>query len=281
MINLIDKPTLDDAKLAALNESADSSGTVMMVSIFKQGDRQFLSAVFQLGFIVHNIKMRPLKKEKGIAFGVDDVELAMNRPLDADHAKATKEYLTRNYTGKYILPAMTLNIQGGLNVYTTVARTSVKPGYLILPMGVTFTITDGQHRKAALDLLYEDLSTEEFNKISTDGIPVMISTEDVVSQIHQDFSDCSKTKQLPQSLIAVYDRRNPANALVMDLITHCPIFKGKVDAASSTLSKNSTKLFLVSQVRSLIKELFLGNSSIGDVDLEKRAYEQYNSKPDV
>ena len=277
MITVIERDNLESARTAATIESADISGTTMLVSVFKQGDRNFLSAVFQLGYIVHNIKIKHIKKDKGIGLGLKEVELAMNRPLDTDHAKSTKEYLLRNYKGKYILPAMTLNVQGGLNVYTSAAKTPVKPAYLVLPMGVNFTISDGQHRKAALDLLYDELSTEEFNTISSDGIPVMISTEDDVSQIHQDFSDCSKTKQLPKSLIAVYDTRNPANGLVMELVNKCPLFNGKVDAASNTLSKNSTKLFLVSQIRSLIKELFLGNSAAGDADLEKRAHEQYKS----
>jgi len=279
MIATIIKPTLDEAKFAAVSEAADTSGTTFLVSIFTQGDRTFLSTVLPLHYIVHNIKVRHIKKDKSAGLGLKEVELALNRPLDADHAKTTKDYLLRNYNGKYILPGMTLNIQGEINVYTLDSKTPVKPGYLVLPMAANFTITDGQHRKHALDLLYEELPTSEFIKISNDGIPVMITTEEVISQIHQDFSDCSKTKQLPKSLIAVYDTRNPANGLVMDLISKCKLFSGKVDAASNSLSKNSTKLFLVSQIRSLIKELYLGNSATGDADLEKRAHEQYTDSP--
>jgi DNA sulfur modification protein DndB len=275
MIEILTKPSLEEAKLAATNEAADISGTTLLVSLFKQGDRFFLSTVFQLGYIVHNIKIKHIKKDKNIKLGVEEVQLATNRPLDTNHAKSTKEYLLRNYSGKYVLPAMTLNIQTALNVYVGNAKTPVKPGYLVLPMGVNFTITDGQHRKAALDLLHDELPSDDFDKISNDGIPVMITTENDITQIHQDFSDCSKTKQLPKSLIAVYDTRNPANGLVRELLNKCPLFYGKVDAASNSLSKNSTKLFLVSQIRSLIKELFLGNSAFGDVDLEKNAHSQY------
>jgi DNA sulfur modification protein DndB len=279
MIDPIIKATLDEAKASAQAEAGDTSGTTYLVSIFTQGNRTFLSTVLPLHYIVHNIKVKHLKKDKSTGLGLKEVELALNRPLDPEHAKTTKDYLLRNYNDKYILPGMTLNIQGEINVYTLAAKTPVKPGYLVLPMGANFTITDGQHRKAALDLLYEELPTSEFIKISNDGIPVMITTEEVISQIHQDFSDCSKTKQLPKSLIAVYDTRNPANGLVMDLISKCILFNGKVDAASNSLSKNSTKLFLVSQIRSLIKELFLGNSSTADADLEKRAHEQYTDSP--
>jgi DNA sulfur modification protein DndB len=281
MINTIIKPSLEEAKFAAMSEAGDTMGTSFPVSMFTQGDRTFLSTVLSVFYIVNNIRVKPIKKEKGVALGLNEVNLALNRPLDNDHAKGTKDYLLRNYIGKYILPGLTLNIQGGINVFSIDAKTGVKPGYLVLPMGANFTITDGQHRKAALDLLSNELPQNEFMKIANDGIPVMITTEEEIAQIHQDFSDCSKTKQLPKSLIAVYDTRNPANGLVMHLINKCPLFTGKVDAASSSLSKNSTKLFLVSQIRSLIKELFLGNSATGDNDLEQKAHEQYSEHPDA
>lgn len=281
MIKTILKSNLEEAKFAAMSEAGDTMGNSYLVSIFTQGDRTFLSCVLSVYYIVNNIRVKPIKKEKGLSLGLKEVELALNRPLDTDHAKATKDYLYRNYTTKYILPGLTLNIQGEINVYSIDAKTGVRPGYLVLPLGANFTITDGQHRKAALDLLSEELDQSEFMKIANDGIPVMITTEEDISQIHQDFSDCSKTKQLPKSLIAVYDTRNPANGLVMQLIGKCQLFNGKVDAASNSLSKNSTKLFLVSQVRSLIKELFLGNSATGDNDLEQKAHEQYSEHADA
>src|SRR6185437_3186478 len=125
-------------------------------------------------------------------------------------------------------------------------------------------------RKKALEDLAKE-NREEYNDIMNNGICVMIVVEDDLSQIHQDFADCSKTKALPKSLIAVYDKRNPANGLVLDLINGCPLFNDKVDATATTLSKNSTKVLLVSQVRSFLKELIRGNSALGDVEFEKTA----------
>lgn len=201
----------------------------------------------------------------------------MNRPLDTSHAKNTKEYIKKNFKSKYILPSMTLNIQEPINVYTADYKSPVKQGYMVIPYGIKLSITDGQHRRKALEELYKELSQEDFDLIKNDGISVMITVENDITQIHQDFADCSKTKELPKSLIAVYDKRNPANGLVIDLIENCSLFKDKVDATSSTLSKKSTKLLLVSQVRSAIKELLIGSSAAGDVDLEKRSLEMYGS----
>jgi hypothetical protein len=110
----------------------------------------------------------------------------------------------------------------------------------------------------------------------------MITCETELNQIHQDFADCSKTKPLPPSLLAVYDRRNPANRLVSDLERMCPLFKGRIDPTSKTLSKKSTFLFLANQLRQLVKELLAGSYALADADFEKRALEllgqddQYN-----
>jgi DNA sulfur modification protein DndB len=271
MITIKTYGNLETASLEAGKESQIGGGRTFMVTLFRQGTRENISAVFPIEYIINELRTKATEKDRGIA----DVIEAMNRPLDPAHAKNTQEYLKRNYTGKYILPAMTLNIQDAVNVYTADYPSPTKPGYLVIPYGVRLSVTDGQHRKRALEGLYKELPTSEYNKIKHDGIPVMITLEDNINQVHQDFADCSKTKPLPKSLIAVYDRRNPANSLVLDLVEGCPLFTGKVDATSQTLSKKSIKIFLVSQIRGIIKELLLGNSSVGDVELENRAIQMF------
>lgn len=257
--------TLEDASAAASKISSSVGGRAFPCSLFKQGDREIVAAVFTVQYVVNELKTIPVQKDKGIS----DVMVAMNRPIDSAHAKVTKDYILRNYRTKYILPPMTLNFQDAIDIYTIdLSGAHVVPGFMVVPYGVKFSVTDGQHRKKALEDLAKD-HREAYNEIINDGISVMIVVENNLSQIHQDFADCSKTKPLPKSLIAVYDKRNPANGLVIDLINECPLFYDKVDATATTLSKNSSKLLLVSQVRSFLKELIRGNSAVGDVDFEK------------
>jgi DNA sulfur modification protein DndB len=90
-------------------------------------------------------------------------------------------------------------------------------------------------------------------------------------QIHQDFADCSKTKALPPSMLAVYDLRNPANKLVVELADKCDVFRGRIDSVSKTLSKKSTYLFLANQIRQLVKEFLSGSYATPDVQFEQRA----------
>ena len=99
----------------------------------------------------------------------------------------------------------------------------------------------------------------------------MITIESDLAQIHQDFADASKTKALPKSQLAAYDRRNPANGIVLDLIDDCCIFQGRVDSTSKTLSKLSNKLFLTNQVRQMVKELLVGSYALADEQFEDRA----------
>lgn len=271
--------TLDEAKLKA-RALADDAGmaNVFPVTVFKQGARKFISTVFPIHFIINNLKFNSSEKDKGIR----DVRQAMNRPIDLSHAKTTKDYIKKNYTGKYILPAMTLNIKDAVRVFTIdLPGSSITPGFMIVPYTIKFSVTDGQHRKRALDELFKELSPDDYDNLKEDGIPVMITIENDTDQIHQDFADCSKTKPLPKSLIAVYDKRNPANGLVLELIQSCPLFTNKVDATRANLSKKSTKLLLVSQVRAFVKELTGSGSAAGDIDFETRMEEKYgdaNSK---
>ena len=62
---------------------------------------------------------------------------------------------------------------------------------------------------------------------------------------------------------------------MLDLIVACPLFTNKVDATRSILSKKSTKLILVSQVRAFVKELTGSGSAAGDADFEARMEEKY------
>jgi DNA sulfur modification protein DndB len=277
MSEIINYKKFDNLELAqanALKELAGSGGSHLFpVTIFKQGKRDFLSTVFPVYYIVTDLKSKPTAKGSGVY----DAKSNMNRPLDPKHAASTKEYLKRNMKAKYILPAMTLNIQEPINIYTADYKSSIRNGFMVIPYGIQLSITDGQHRKKALEDLCKELTEEEFASIKNDGINVTITVENDINQIHQDFADCSKTKELPKSLIAVYDKRNPANGIVIDLLDNCILFKDKVDASSSTLSKKSTKLFLVSQVRSAIKELLFASSALADFDLESRTIEIYES----
>lgn len=275
-VTLVTHPTFELAQNAAYQESTSTGGFTFPIIIAKQGNRMFLSGALPIKFIEHRLIPRSASKGASIA----DAKSATNRPMESKHAQDIAKYIIENVEGKYIIPSLTLNVQEAVNVYTISSGGSFKLGFLSMPIGVTFSITDGQHRMRGL--MEAILHLEKTNPIAAsqlrdDSLSVMIMCEHEIAQIHQDFADCSKTKALPPSLLSVFDTRNPANRILADIVANCPLFTGKIDSTSKTLSKKSLSLFLANQVRQLIKHLLVrGNPA--DADFEKRAHEHLGEK---
>ncbi|MGQ0674690.1 MAG: DNA sulfur modification protein DndB [Rhodospirillales bacterium] len=259
--------TLEDAQLEASKASVNVSGIAFPVVMFRQGNRLFLNGALPISYARQRLHRMSAKKKTGVA----EARHTMNRPWDPTHSRTIAKYLAENRNKNFIIPPLTLNIQQAVDVYTIDVESDMKPAYVVVPMTAVLSITDGQHREAALEELPSLLTAEEMQTMDANAVAVMIVCESDIDQIHQDFADCSKTKPLPPSQLAVFDRRNPANGLVLDLIDACPLFKDKVDATSSSLSKGSISLFLANQVRQLVKELLVGSYAEPDVSFEEKA----------
>lgn len=266
--------SLEAAQHAAGAESANTSGHSVPVVIFQQGNRYNMSGALSFGFIVSRLEARSASARGSIK----DVNNALNRPESPEHSDAIAKYIFDNRGGTYILPPMTLNIQQPVRLYSVnYPGAQVRPGYLVIPATAKLAITDGQHRRTGVIKARDLLSEDAQEKLLQDGIAVMITCESAIDQIHQDFADCSKTKALAPSQVAVYDRRNPANRLVVDMERECPIFNGKVDATSTKIGKKSISLFTTNQVRQYVKSMLIGSWAMGDLDFEKRARERLNN----
>jgi DNA sulfur modification protein DndB len=258
-LNRIECDTFDLAQAQAGIEATNTAGMCIPVVIFEQGNRINLSGAMYFGFVANRLVTKSAAKKVSIQEATD----AMNRPQIPEHAAAISKYIKENRSKNYILPPLTLNIQDETNLYTAKANAKVKSGFLVINPTSKLAITDGQHRRTAI----EDVLSE-FPELNTDGIAVMITCETDTAQIHQDFADCSKTKQLPKSQLAVYDRRNPANRIVVDVAEKSPLFRGKIDATSVTLSKNSPSLFLANQIRQFVKMWLVGSYQMADDQFE-------------
>ena len=261
---------IEEAQTLAGKEVANTGGFSVPVIMFRQGNRINLTGAIPFSWVSSRLATRSADKKGQI----HETLSAWNRPEDPDHAEAISKYLKENHDKKYILPPLTLNVQQPVNLYTLNVPSTIRPAYLVIPATAKLAITDGQPRRSGIIKALQALEASGAEgALPSDAIAVMITCETDTAQIHQDFADCSKTKALPPSLLAVYDRRNPANRLVIELAERCPFFKGRIDSTNSTLSKKSTFLFLTNQVRQLVKELLAGSYALADVDFEKRALE--------
>ncbi len=261
--------SLEEAQRQAGAEVANTGGFPVPVVMFRQGSRTHLTGALPMSWVRSRLEPRSASRTGSIR----DTRSAWNRPEIADHSRAIANYLKENYSSNYIMPPLTLNIQQKVHLYTVDYPSDFRPGYLVIPATAKLAITDGQHRRSGIITVLDEMNEAEQAEFSRDAIAVMITCETEINQVHQDFADCSKTKALPPSLLAVYDRRNPANRLVIDLEEKCPLFTGRIDSTSKTLSKRSTFLFLANQVRQLVKELLAGSYALPDADFERRATE--------
>lgn len=159
---------------------------------------------------------------------------------------------------------LTFNVQQPVRLYSVDYEAQVRPGYLVIPPLAKLAITDGQHRRSGIVKALQTYCRKNQDALLNDGIAVMITCESDINQIHQNFADCSKTEALAPSQAAVYDRRNPAKRLVVDVEQKCSLFTGKVDATSTKLGKRSTAVFTANQVRQFVKAMLVGSGVWGD-----------------
>jgi DNA sulfur modification protein DndB len=203
-----------------------------------------------------------------------------NRPVMPDHTRAITRYVKNNRNKKYILPPMTLNVHQQIRMYVPDYPSEIIACIIVIPRTAKISVTDGGHRYTALTSLQKQLDPEDLAELDAQSMAVMVSFETDPLQSHQDFADASRTKPLPPSLVAAYDLRNPANGLVIDLIEECPLFKGKIDSTSKTLSKKSNRLFLPNQLRQMVKTILTGDAALQDEDFVRKAVDLLGERGD-
>jgi DGQHR domain-containing protein len=201
-----------------------------------------------------------------------------NRPLMHDHVRSIREYLIKNRNG-YILPPVTLNARQMPQVHVQRTNAPVRLGFLVVGDGTMFDVTDGQHRIAAIAGTAMSKTPmppimSEAPELENDGMAVLIVVEDEMARIHQDFADAAQTKQIPASLLAAYNTREPVNRVLTRIVDQSEFLKGRVDETSKTLAKLSQSVFLLNQVRGLVKELLIGDYAVAEDTLSRYASQQ-------
>jgi DGQHR domain-containing protein len=142
---------------------------------------------------------------------------------------------------------------------------------MVVPDTAPASPTDGQHRGHAIIKALDEMDAETRVQFAQDSVAFMLTCESDIEKAHQDFADCSKTKQLPPAMLTVYDLRNRANGLVIKLADACPVFKDKVDSTSQKIGNNSASIFTANQIRQMVKALLTGDFALADAAFAKVA----------
>jgi DGQHR domain-containing protein len=241
--------------------SLASNVTTTAGTLYRQGHRWCFQTALNLGALASMTSARRIKSSRNIT-SVDQVKESTNRSLDPKHAKGIARYVAGavNNGNPYILPSLTLNFDQPVDVFTIKGSSPTRAAVMVMPIGMQMEITDGQHRIEGVNQ-----AIAEVQQIGMDAIGAMITFTSDIAQIHQDFADCGKTKPLAPSMLAVFDRRNPANGLALDLVASTPLFALTVDAARASISARSTAVWTTNQVRVMVKWALQGSQCSDDV----------------
>jgi DNA sulfur modification protein DndB len=256
--------TFDEARVAAVDAASGGGGAVFPCQVFTQGQRLMVTLTLPFATLGKHVEFRPASKG-------GDTRHTLNRPLMPEHVAGIFNYLRENKE-RYILPPVTLNADRMPELFTVQAgRSAVRGGYLVITDGTQFAVTDGQHRIAAIvghnyaqggkridGVLDVDSSFREH------GLPVLLTIEPQLEQVHQDFADAAQTRPIPASLLAAYNTREPVNRVLSQVIDKSPLLRDRVDETSASVSKLSQHLFVLSQVRSFLKTFMLGDYALAD-----------------
>ena len=260
---------LDEALKEAYSDAAASGGRVFPCTVFNQGKRWMISTSFPYQFLARQVVSDAAAK-------AGDPAKATNRPLMTDHVKTINNYVKSN-PDDYILPPLTLNARELPALHLPSGNFKNRMGFMVVGDETRFQVTDGQHRLVAIKgtgsgrSAIEGLVDDPDHRFDGDSLAVVIVVEPETKRIHQDFADAAQTKQIPASLLAVYNTREPLNAVLTDVVERSPLFRDRVDKTSKTLPKMSQSVFLLNQVRQFIKEFLFADYALAETTVAKQS----------
>ncbi|MFI6226445.1 DNA sulfur modification protein DndB [Micromonospora echinospora] len=254
--------SLTAAQQAAGEAASACGGRSFTCVVFQQGGRLMLSTAFSNAFLVKHVVAEPATKG-------GNPRSATNRPMDSAHVRAISKYLVENERN-YILPPLTLNVRSVPAIHVPRGNFATTVGFVVIGDETKFSVTDGQHRLAAIAKASESLNDPE-SGFTSDSVSVVIVVEPDLARIHQDFADAAQTKQIPASLLAAFNTREPLNRVLTKIVDGSQLFRGRIDETSKSLSKNSPAIFLLNQVRGLVKELLFRDYALSESSIPARS----------
>lgn len=112
-------------------------------------------------------------------------------------------------------------------------------GFVVIGDETRFSITDRQHRLMAIIKRSENLSDD--STFLGGSVSVVIVVEPDMARIHQDFADAAQTKQIPASLLAAFNTREPVNRVLTKIVDESEFFqvRGMVRSSCSTTTRSA------------------------------------------
>lgn len=145
----------------------------------------------------------------------------------------------------YVFSSLTASVDGELKFYPFSEDNQFRDlGNLVISLEARFLINDGQHRRAAIE---EALRVAP--ELGKENISVVFFQDNGLKKSQQIFADLNRHAVNTTSSIGIlYDHRDQLAMLTKEVISEIPLLSRYTDKEKVSLSKNSPKIFALSNV---------------------------------
>jgi DNA sulfur modification protein DndB len=185
--------------------------------IFKQGKRTMLQINIPAGDFPALLVAKPATE--------NDPDSGKQRPEVPGHADDIKNYIIEQAqkNQSWILGTLTANVSLEKIKIIDLGRGIC---IVVIPRGVKLEITDGQHRKSAIQKLIEG---DASYLISDDDFPITLVLEEDINQCKKDFRDMAQTRPLGKALLLSFGIVEGRVGITKRLVEQVHIFYNKTD----------------------------------------------------
>lgn len=172
-------------------------------------------------------------------------EYRAQRVLNKSRVPVISKYIEEN-PNDYVFSSLTASIDGDFEFipFNNHDSTFQNIGKLIVSMDSRFLINDGQHRRAAIEK-----ALQKNPDLANETISIVFFSDRGLKRSQQMFADLNKhAVNTTKSIGILFDHRDPMRNLTIELIETIPLLRDFTDKESNSLSKFSSKIFLLSNL---------------------------------
>lgn len=227
--------------------------------IFQQGKRKMVQI---------NVPARDLPiLLQAIPSTGNDPDSGKNRPEVKGHAEEIKNYIVeRAKTNKpWVLGTITANVDDKNIIIHELGRGIC---IVVIPNGVKLDITDGQHRKSAIQ---EVIFSYESHLISYDDFAITLILEGDKRQCQTDFRDMAQTRQLDKTLLLSFGEFEGQVGIAKNLVEQVRMFQGKTDKIKASPTKKQKLIYTTNYIARFVSYVFADDptNKLQDRDVEQ------------
>jgi DNA sulfur modification protein DndB len=209
--------------------------------IFQQGKRTMIQINVPANDLPTLLQERP-------SVG-NDPKSGKHRPEVKGHAKRIKKYIEKRIEQDkpWILGTLTANVAP-----EQITVEELERGFciVVIPHDVKLDITDGQHRKLAI----QDLNKSR-NQISNASFSLTVVLESDFKQCQVDFRDLALAKSVEQTYLASFSDFI-RDEITIEVIDRVPIFKNKTDKNKKAPSEKEKLIYTTKYIATLVSCAF-------------------------